>query len=153
MTRNDVIFEIQRRLMTIQAGNGYPFSLTSVQRNPEEAPSRDKMPLMNVFELPEVTANATSEQGTKAPVYVKKLTVIVEMWVATATEEEASQGINDMLRSARKALFTGGCTLGKMVSLMREVEVSRVFRPGIGGSTAGLGMVLELTYVEDFSKL
>ena len=57
------------------------------------------------------------------------------------------------LRSTRQVIFSDGITLGGLASMVTEVEVSRMFRPGISNSVGGIGTVLELIYIEDFSNL
>ena len=153
MKRDDIVIEVQRRLNLITTANGHPLDVAYVFRNPEEDPSPERMPCVNIFELPDTTLRQQSRTTKDMPIYEKNFSVVLEMWRASAEEGVVSRDILEFLKSVREVIFSDGETLGRRVAKCIEVEVSRVFRPRIGNHIVGIGQVLEFVYMEEFSKM
>ena len=152
MQRDNIVVEIMRRVLTVTTGNGYDFSVQSVIRNPENEPSPDRMPLTQLFEFPEITLTESSRGASVMPIYKKEFQVVLEHWYQSATRGVTTKDITKYLKYSRQAIFSDGITLGKLCSLIEESEVSRVYRPQIGNNVVGIGQVLKIVFVEDFSK-
>lgn len=153
MIKDDVVKEVQRRLNLITVANGYPFDNSYVFRNPEDEPSPDLMPCVNIFEMEDSPIHLQTRSASTPPISTQSLRLILEMWYKATSQGAGSVSIMLFLKSVRTALFSDGITLGNVVKQMAEVEVSRVFRPAISNRVFGIGVVLELLYVEDFSNL
>jgi len=153
MQRDNVVVEVMRRLLLITTGNGYDFTVNSVIRNPENEPSPDRMPLTNLFEFPEITVGESTRGSSKMPIYKKEFQVVLEHWYASANRGVTTKDITKYLKYSRQTLFSDGNTLGKICSLVEESEISRVYRPQIGNNVVGIGQVLRVVFVEDFSQL
>lgn len=153
MKRDDTVIEIQRRLNQIRIVNGYDLNLTFIERNPEEDPDPLRMPMASVFEFPDVTTEIRSRGSTIPPCYRREFTILLELWYKSSSEGEVSRDISTFVRNARYALFNDGTTLGKVVTGLEEVELSRVYRPGLSGFIGGIGIVLKAQFVEDFNNI
>lgn len=153
MNRDDAIIEILKRLNSIKITNGFDFDLSLIQRNPEEEPSGDRMPSISLFEFPDVTKSKNHRGSNLPPIYDREMSVILELWYKSDSEGETSRDIMKFLRYARYVLFSDGVTLGRKAHNIDEEETSRVYRPGIGNFIVGIGMILVVNYLEDFSKI
>lgn len=153
MNRDNAIIEILKRLNSIKTTNGFDFNVSLIQRNPEEEPSGDRMPSISLFEFPDVTKSKNRRGANLPPIYDREMSVILELWYRSATEGETTRDIMKFLRYVRYVLFSDGVTLGKKVHNIDEEETSRVYRPGIGNFIVGIGMILVVNYLEDFSQI
>jgi hypothetical protein len=153
MQRDEIVVEVQKRLNGITTANGHPFDIAYVFRNPEEEPSVNRMPCINIFEFPDITVDEKQRGGSLKPIYKKEFQVVLEMWYVSASAGETSRDIMTFLKSVREVIFEGGITLGGKAKYVKEEEVSRVYRPGIGNNVVGIGQVLSFQYIEDFDTL
>ncbi len=153
MRRELIVRELQSRLNGITIANGYPLTVSYVFRNPEREPSPDRMPCVNMFEMEDSSVDFARRGGSLPPIITKNFRAILEMWLMSTSEGQVSTDVSAFLRSVRQVIFSDGITLGGVASMVTEVEVSRMFRPGISNSVGGIGTVLELIYIEDFSNL
>lgn len=153
MTRDTAIIEILKRLNSIKIVNGFDFDVSLIQRNPEEEPSGDRMPSISLFEFPDTTKSKNQRGSNQPPIYDREMSTILELWYRSASEGETTRDIMKFLRYVRYVLFSDGVTLGKKVYNIDEEETSRVYRPGIGNNIVGIGMILVINYLEDFSQI
>lgn len=153
MIKDDAVKEIQRRLNLITIANGHPFTNSYVFRNPEDEPSPDLMPCVNIFEMEDAAIHLQARNASSPPISTQNLRLVLEMWYKSTSQGAGSVDIMLFLKSVRTVLFSDGITLGGAVKQMAEVEISRVFRPAISNKVFGIGVVLELVYIEDFSNL
>ena len=153
MKRDDIVIEIQARLNLITVGNGHPFDVDYIFRNPDEEPSPEQMPAINIFEMPDITTGGQQRKASDLPVYERQFTVALELWYKSVNPGIVSKDIMTFLKASRQVIFSDGVTLGGLVSMVLEEETSRVFRPDIKNNVVGIGQVLQFTYIEDFSNL
>jgi hypothetical protein len=153
VNRDDAIIEILKRLNSIKTTNGFDFDISLIQRNPEEEPSGDRMPSISLFEFPDVTKSKNRRGANLPPIYDREMSVILELWYKSTSEGQTTRDIMKFLRYVRYVLFSDGVTLGKKVHNIDEEETSRVYRPGIGNFIVGIGMILVVNYLEDFSQI
>ena len=154
MKREELVTEVQRRFAGIKTANGYTLDVNHVFRNPEEEPNPSIMPLVNLFEMPDLLVSQKDRGATKPPIATRELVVVAECWMVATSEGKASKEISQFLKAARVAIFNDGITLGKKgVIGVAEIEVSRVYRPAIGNGVVGIGQVLRIRYLEDYSQL
>ncbi len=153
MIKDDAVKEIQRRLYLITTANGHSLDNSYVFRNPEDEPSPDLMPCVNIFEMEDSPIHLQTRSASTPPISTQNLRLVLEMWYKSTSQGAGSVDIMLFLKSVRTVLFSDGITLGGTVKQMAEVEVSRVFRPAISNMIFGIGVVLELLYIEDFSNL
>lgn len=119
-------------------------------RNPKAEPSAADLPAIQFFELEDVVEDVSKRGGL--PVYKRRLTVAVESFISAASEGASSKEILDFVSSVKKSIYGGDASLGKG-SEIRERELTRILRPPTGANVVGLGLVLDIIYVEDISKL
>jgi hypothetical protein len=153
MIRDDAVVEIQRRLNRIRIINGYGLNLTFIERNPEEDPDPRRMPMASIFEFPDTTIEIKKRGASVPPAYRREFTILVELWYKSESEGEVSGDISTFVRNVRYALFNDGTTLGRLITGLAEVELSRVYRPGIQNHVVGIGMVLKAHFIEDFNNI
>jgi hypothetical protein len=153
MQRELIVRELQKRLNDITVANGYPLTVSYIFRNPDDEPSPDTMPCVNIFEMEDTSMDFRNRGGSFPPIITKNFRVALEAWLVSTSEGLVSTDVSAFLRSERQVIFSDGVTLGGAVSIATEVEVSRVFRPGIANFVGGIGVVLEFIYIEDFSNL
>lgn len=122
-----------------------------VERNPAEPPGVKDLPAILIFEFSDTMEEGSHRGGY--PVYRRSLKVVVESYINAASEGAATTELSAFIAKVRKVIYTGGNNLSRKASTLIEVESSRVLRPPIGENVAGLGLVFEITYVEDVSKL
>ena len=151
MQRDNVVKEVQKRIYQITTGNGYDFSVNKVERNPEEQPDPDSMPLVQIFEFPEITLTNSTRGGM--PIQTKELQLVVEFFYKSASQGATTPDIIKFLRYIRKTIFQDGIALGGVAKEIVETEVSRVLRPPLGNRIVGMGEVLAIKYVEDFNLM
>jgi hypothetical protein len=146
LEREQVIGELWQRLSGVK-GVAY------TARNPKAEPSVNDMPCIQFFELPEKAEPVQSRGGSSAyPAYKRVLQVAVEVFVKGTSEAACSQELWAFMEEVKKALYVRGNVLIPN-SFFIEVEGSRMLRPPTGENIIGVGMALEITYVEDTSKL
>jgi hypothetical protein len=153
LSRDAAIVEILTRLNFIKIINGFDFNLRLIQRNPEEEPSGDYMPSISLFEFPDVTRSKNKRGADLPPIYHREMTLILELWYKSLSEGQTTKDITKFLRYVRYVLFHDGVTLNGLVNNIEETETTRVFRPGVGNFIVGIGVVINVGYLEDFSKI
>lgn len=146
LERELIIEELWSRLASVKG-------VMYTARNPKAEPNTNDMPCVQFFELPDDPTPAQSRGGVGAyPVYKRTLKVIIESFVKGTTEASSSKELGEFMQEVKKALYTNGNVLVKD-SFFVETEGSRIMRPPTGENIVGIGMVLEITYIEDISKL
>lgn len=153
MQREIIIRELQGRLNDILIVNGYLVDVSYVFRNPEKEPSPDVMHCINIFEMEDTTVKVSTRGASIPPIYTKNFRVALEMWFKSASNGKVSTDVSDFLRSTRKSIFQDGVTLGGVASMVTEMETSRIFRPAISNYIGGIGIALEIIYIESYLNL
>jgi len=142
LEREQIIQELWRRIAGV---SGVKFTA----RNPSVPPSSENVPSIEFFELPDNVTDTTTRGGV--PVMKRKLQVAIEVFIAGSKDSAASKELMAFVKTVKAALYAGGPTFGGLCS-WKEVEASRVMRPETGANLAGIGIVIEIMYVEDASK-
>lgn len=119
-------------------------------RNPKAEPGVGNLPAIQFFEL-EDPVTQISMRGDY-PNYRRKMKVVIEAFIAATTEASSSQELGAFLEQVKKSLYGPGNTFGPE-SAFHEVETSRMLRPPTGNNTIGIGIVLEIQYVENTATL
>jgi len=153
MVRESIIQELQLRMNSITVLDGYTNTVKYVFRNPEVEPSPETMPCINIFELEDLSVEFAKRSSSSPPIVKKNMRVALESWLQSSSEGNVSKDVSLFLKDIRTALFFDGTTLGDKAANVSESELSRVFRPGISNFIGGIGIILEVIYIEDFSHL
>lgn len=122
-------------------------------RNPANRPSTDNMPLVAIMDFPARVLGTPRGSKTQKPVLKVEFKVVMEVYVAGTTEEDATSELMTFFASVLSAIFTDGCSLGGLGCLITITDFTRVLRPPIGQNAAGIGTLFNIEYVEDFSNL
>jgi len=142
--REAIIKELWRRIASV-SGVAY------TARNPKAPPNVSDFPAIQFFELGD-SVEDTQKRGTQVA-YKRKLDVVVEMFIAATTEASATNELMEIyLPRLKTALYLGGPTLGRLCSF-KENGTSRILRPPVGENSIGIGLQLEIRYVEDVNLL
>lgn len=140
LQREKVISELWYRIEQVP-GLGYS------ARNPKAEPSVDQMPVISIYEMNDVVVEARM-RGT-SPTYKRKVELILEIFVSGSTENAATKELFDFVALVYTAIYRGGNNLNKKASLVNDLEMSRIHRPPIGDNVAGVGIALEIFYIEE----
>ncbi len=143
LQREAIIRELWSRMSSVEG-------VKYTARNPGAPPNVARLPAIQIFEFPDKVMEVSKRGGY--PIYKRKMQVIIEHFVAAATEGAATKEIMAFLLLSKKKLYAAGATLGGLCSLT-EVEASRILRPATGSHVAGIGVTLEITYVEDVGSI
>lgn len=122
-----------------------------VTRNPKDAPAPADLPMLQMFEMTDTVVELVTRRNGK-PVYKRALIVIAEMFISATTEGTSTGELSTFVNSVKKVLYADGHTLGGLCEF-RETEMSRILRPPVGELVTGVGIVFEVWYIEDTSKL
>lgn len=122
-----------------------------VERNPVEPPGVSDLPAILIFEFSDTMEEGDHRGGY--PVYRRAFKVVVESFINAASKGAASTELSAFIGKVRKAIYTGGNNLSRKAVTLIEVETSRVLRPSVGENVAGLGLVFEITYIENVANL
>lgn len=122
-------------------------------RNPVNPPSEEDMPCINFFELEDPVQDKTYRGGKKYPAYKRALRVLLEPFVLGSSEPAASKELGAFVQETKKSLYAGGNTLGMKGVEMTEVGTGQVLRPPKVEKVAGIGITIEIRYVETIAKL
>lgn len=120
-------------------------------RNPGAPPNVSDMPAIQFFEL-----NDTVVDSAKRGAYIafkRRLTVVVESFIAGTTEASSTDELAAFIVNVKRAIYSGGMTLGNRQCLIQEVESSRIIRPAAGENLIGMGLVFDIMYTEDINQL
>lgn len=120
-------------------------------RNPSSPPSSSQMPAIQLFEFPD-TVEEASQRGSY-PAYKRKISVAVEAFITATSEETATREILAFAKEVKKKVYAGGNNLGRTCSSIVEEEASRILRPAAGENIVGIGIVFQIRYIEDVSKI
>ena len=144
LQREKIIRELWRRF-TLVDGIQY------TARDPRDPPNVKQLPCVQFFELDD-TVIKTSKRGASAlPSYWRKLTVVAEMFILPQQEGSAGNELMDFVGKVKSQIYIDGDSLGRLCEI-KETEASRVLRPPVAAYVIGMGIVFEITYVEDTAK-
>jgi hypothetical protein len=145
LERELVVAEIWRRLSLIP---GIKYHM----RNPQAPPKEQDMPCCLIFDMDDVVVQGNG-MGTQAPTYKRALQVVVESFVQGSSEAAASKELMAFVRKLKREIYRGGSNLGKICTYIGEKSAARILNPRVGTNVIGLGIVFEVMYVEDISKI
>ena len=146
LEREQLIEELWSRLANV---SGVQYTA----RNPKAEPGVDNMPCIQFFEMDDTPEPAQSRGGSAAyPAYKRTLKVIIEAFVKGTSEASSSKELAEFVLDVKRSLYTTGNVLIPN-SMFLETEGSRMLRPPTGDNVVGIGIVLEITYIEDIAKL
>jgi hypothetical protein len=122
-------------------------------RNPINPPAEGDLPCVNIFELGDRVREARKRGATAPPAYKRELTVILEPFVLGTSEPQVTNELGAFLQEVKKKLYEGGTNLGLTGVEVEEVELSSIYRPPGMEKVAGIGITVNIRYVEDVSRL
>lgn len=143
LERERILVELWKRLASVTG-------VQSTGRNPSKEPSVSDLPTIQFFEFPDVVERFDWRGGY--PVYRRRLTVVIEVFIAPSAEGAATAELGNFVKEVKKKLYSDGGTLGGLCDL-KETEMSRIYRPPVGEFVIGVGMTVDIRYVEDTAKL
>lgn len=144
LKRETIIKELWRR-MSLVSGVNY------TARNPKTPPNVSDFPVIQFFELGDAVEES-DRRGTQV-VYRRRLDVVIELFITATAEASATTELMEIYLPRLKAkLYEGGPSLGRLCSIV-ETGSSRVLRPPVGENAVGIGLQLEIRYIEDVSEL
>jgi hypothetical protein len=120
-------------------------------RNPKTPPTVDKLPAIQFFEFSDEVIDRKMMGGK--PHYRRKLTLILETFINAETEHSSTYELGLFVQKIKKAIFSDGTSLGRACSEIQETGASRVLRPPVGDNVVGIGLIFDLQYIEDISKI
>jgi len=144
LERETAIVELWKRLAGVTG-------VLYTARNPVIPPKVEQMPCIQFFELGDTVEKMSMRGGY--PIYGRVLTVVVEPFVNATAEGASTKEMIEFVKLVKKAVYTGGPTLGGKCSEIHEVDASRVLRPDVGAPVSGIGLAFEIRYNEEISKL
>ena len=145
LRREQIISELVSRI-------GNTEGITFVARNPSAKPSVDEMPLGNIFDFPAQVVKSSGGGKTSLPTYKMVMQALVEVYVSGTTDDLASYELMEFYTEMLIAIFSDGASLGGLCEIGIS-EMTRIFRPPIGGNVAGIGTVFTVVYPEDLNLL
>lgn len=122
-------------------------------RNPSRPPKVSDMPAIQMFELEDKVIGRTLRGVSRSPAYRRQLLVAVESFVESESDESSSTELFAFVKELKAALYAEGTSLGLTGVEFSEKSMSSVLRPPGLELVAGIGILLEITYVEDISQL
>lgn len=144
--RDNILSELHKRMVTVPG-------VGMVARNPKDHPTADDFDCIHIFEFPEKTASIKT-RGNKLPLLFKEMEVIVECFALASSEPASTKALYAFVKEIKKVIYAGGnATLDGICTSIIEKETSRVLRPPIGAPVAGIGLVFEVTFIDDLETL
>lgn len=122
-------------------------------RNPSRPPKVSDMPAIQMFELDDKVIGRTLRGVGRSPSYKRQLLVAVESFIEAESDESSSAELFAFVNDLKAALYADGQSLGLTGVEFSEKSMSPVLRPPGLEQVAGIGILLEITYVEDISQL
>ena len=122
-------------------------------RNPVAMPDPSDMPLVNIFDFQSKAKKTSGGGKTGLPTIQFETAVHMEVFVAGASDETASNELMTILTEVLKSIFSDGSSLGGIDCLIIISEMTRVYRPPIGNFVAAIGVTFNIYYAEDLNSL
>lgn len=141
--REKILEEVTKRMSTV---TGVDF----VRRNPASEPSINDLPSIVIIELDDKVEE--SGYRGKTPIYKRVLTIVIESFIKGSTSTKASKELFAFLEEVKKKLYGAPGSLGGL-GVIFETGASRVLRPEAGSHVAGIGMSIDIRYVEDVTQI
>jgi len=143
LQREKIIEELWSRLADV-AGVQY------TARNPKAPPSIENLPAIQFFELGDTVVNSSMRGGY--PIYSRVVSVVIEAFIKGSSETAVGKELMDFMVEIKKQLYLTGTKM-RSGAVIQEVSSSRVLRPPVGANVAGIGLAVELRYVEDVGTI
>jgi len=140
--REKIMMEIERRLLLVP-GVGF------VTRNPESPPDQSNFPAVQIFELDDEVEEQTMRGGK--PCLKRKLQVAIEMYISASSQGARNAELNEFLSLVRRELYRTKQNFGGFASSWKEISMSRILVPPVGDNSIGVGVAIEILYLEDIS--
>lgn len=119
-------------------------------RNPSAPPGAENMPAIQIFELSDTVTERTMRGGY--PAYKRVMRVVMEIFIKGTSEGASSSELFAFLEKVKKAMYQGGPSLGGLCEFS-EVGSDRMLRPPAGQHIIGIGLEIEIAYVENTATL
>ena len=120
-------------------------------RNPKTPPNAEDFPAILMFEYPDEVESKGLRGGY--PIYKRKFKVVIECYITASSEGAATTELGDFVEKIKKKIYEGNNTLSKKASELNELELSQVMRPPVGDNTIGIGIIFEVSYIENIANL
>jgi len=146
LKREEIMLEFWKR---VAATTGMNYTA----RNPVSQPSKDDMPVGNIFDFPAKVTKVMGGSRAGIPVVQFTMNVILEVFIVGTNEYESTNEFFTFYTKVLKSIFTDGASLGSLNCSIAIQEMTRIFRPPIGSHTVGMGTVFSVQFFEDFNNL
>ena len=146
LKREQIILEFWKRVASVSG-------MTYTARNPVASPNVDDLPIGNIFDFPAKAVKTAGSSRTGIPIIGFDMSVILEVYMAGTTEYSSTNEFFTFYTEVLKAIYVDGASLGDLKCHIMLNEMTRIFRPPIGGNTVGIGTVFTVSYFEDFNNL
>lgn len=146
-SKEKAIRELWRRLSLTEGIERSPM------RNPVTPPSDDAYPTINFFDMPATVRDTKQSGRTRPPIYVWDAQVVVEPFVKGATEDSATDYLNDFVNSVKREIYRGGVTLGDTCAEIFETNYTQYLRPPTSALVIGISLYFTIRYIEDVNNL
>lgn len=136
--RETILQELWRRIDGVSG-------VVRVVRNPEGPSDLNDHPAVHIIELGDLVTDRGARGGR--PIYKRKLTLAVEVFVAGTSEGAASQELLTLVSDIKSAIFSDGVSMGENCEVA-ELDSSRIeVIPG-GDHIRGIGIGYQIAYIE-----
>ena len=142
LQRELVMAEIVRRMFLV-SGHG------TISRNPESPPDTEDFPAIQLFELDDEVTEQTMRGGK--PTLKRKLQVAIEMYLSASSEGARSSELAAFVALVKAELYRGKQNFNGTAEVWREISMSRILIPPVGANAIGVGIAIEIAYLEDIS--
>lgn len=145
LEREEIMQELWKRMSSVSGVN-------FTARNPKIEPSVNNLPCIQFFELEDTSEHQQKRGSSTYPAYRRSFRVVIEAFVKGTTEAASSHELSLFMQQLKKKLYEGGISLGGRCELL-EIETSRMLRPPSGDNVVGVGLTLQVRYIEDIQRL
>lgn len=122
-------------------------------RNPVTPPRTGDFPTINFFDMDGQVTDVRQGGKARLPIYMWEAQVVVEPFVESATEDEATDDLNSFVKSIKQQIYQGGMTLGGTCDFFVETGYSQYLRPPGNSLRMGISLYFNLKYIEDTNRL
>lgn len=147
LNRERIIEELESRMYQVD-GVGVVF------RNPSADPNVDDLAtgyIVTIIEL-EDHVELTKHRGI-VPIHSRNFRAVVEVFVSGSSDGAVSKELMAAVENVKTSLYSNSETWRTLRAVIKELGYGRVLRPPLGNHVAGIGMELEIKYVEDNTTL
>lgn len=143
---------IADKLAKITQINGFNNTLKAIFINPKTEPDLELLPFINIVKL-EAYAEPRTIPCTAPPSYRKIVNLALELWATADNYDSLNNAIYGLYEDVSKALYDEGVGLGTQDCSLIEMEITKTFSPTIGTIAIGMGILYQLSFIEDYALL